>query len=53
MVLGRRFLLLVHTGRKTGKERRNVLEVMGSDPVAEKFFVMTGWGENSDWWRNV
>ena len=41
-LLGRGFLLLVHTGRKTAKERRNVLEVMGSDPVAGESFVMTG-----------
>ncbi|MDJ0770085.1 MAG: nitroreductase family deazaflavin-dependent oxidoreductase [Ilumatobacter sp.] len=50
-LLGGRFLLLEHTGRKSGLQRRTVLEVLesGDDgPV-----IASGFGEGSQWCRNV
>jgi deazaflavin-dependent oxidoreductase (nitroreductase family) len=51
-LLGKRFLLLEHTGRRSGLTRRTVLEVVeigaGITPV-----VVSGWGTRSDWYRNV
>ncbi|MCB0961904.1 MAG: nitroreductase family deazaflavin-dependent oxidoreductase [Acidimicrobiales bacterium] len=51
-LLGKRFLLLEHTGRVSGLPRSNVLEVVeiGDDgaPV-----IVSGFGETSDWYRNV
>ena len=50
-LLGRRFLLLEHTGRRSGLLRRTVLEVVDlQDGVP---VVASGWGEGSDWYRNV
>ncbi len=52
-LLGERFLLLNHIGRKSGKVRQAVLEVMlkETDPLA--YVVGSGFGERSDWFRNV
>lgn len=52
-LLGKRFLLLTHTGRKSGKSRRTVIEVIGHDPRDDTFFVCSGWGRTSDWYRNI
>ncbi len=52
-VLGSRFLLLTHTGRKTGLPRYAVVEVRRHDPATETDYVASGFGERSDWFRNI
>jgi deazaflavin-dependent oxidoreductase (nitroreductase family) len=52
-LLGQRFLLLTHTGRKTGKVRQTVLEVVHREPETSTYFITSGWGETSQWYRNV
>jgi deazaflavin-dependent oxidoreductase (nitroreductase family) len=52
-LLGKRFLMLTHTGRKSGAERFTVLEVVDQDPAAGTYFVASGWGEKSQWLQNV
>jgi len=52
-LLGGRFLLLTHTGRKSGLPRRAVLEVVRHDPTTGIYYVSSGFGEKSDWFRNV
>lgn len=52
-LLGERFLLLHHTGRKTGLPRQTVLEVVRHDEESDTYFVASGWGEKSDWFRNI
>ena len=52
-LMGSRFLLLEHTGRKSGKLRQNVLEVVRRDDAARTFYIVSAWGEKSDWLRNV
>ncbi|MGX6509931.1 nitroreductase family deazaflavin-dependent oxidoreductase [Rhodococcus sp. SJ-2] len=52
-VLGRRFLLLEHKGRKTGKHRYVVLEVVNHDNTRDGFVVAVGFGAESDWYRNL
>lgn len=51
-LLGRRMLLLEHTGRRTGLTRRTVLEVVSRDDTGAPI-VSSGFGEGSDWFRNV
>ena len=53
VLLGRRFLLLVHTGRRTGIKRETVLEVIRYDPVAREAVVAAGWGRRTGWLHNV
>jgi deazaflavin-dependent oxidoreductase (nitroreductase family) len=52
-VLGHRFLLLVHTGRKTGIRRETVLEVVHYDPATRECVVAAGWGRRTGWLHNV
>ena len=51
-LLGRRFLRLEHTGRKSGLRRQAVLEVVEIDDSASPI-VASGYGERSNWYRNV
>ncbi len=52
-VLGHRFLLLVHRGRKSGLVHETVLEVVRYDPVRDESTVVSGWGRRSQWFRNI
>jgi len=52
-LLGNRFLMLRHVGRKSGEERRTVLEVVEHDSTTRIYYVASGWGEKSQWLRNV
>ena len=51
-VFGGRFLLLEHTGRRTGRPRYVVLEVVDRRPPGE-LFVVSGLGRRSAWFRNI
>lgn len=51
-LLGRRFLLLIHHGRRTGRRYETVLEVVHLGPDGEAV-VVSGWGGASDWCRNL
>lgn len=46
-----RFLLLLHTGRKSGLSRKAVLEVVDKD--AENYYIVSGFGEKSQWYKNL
>jgi deazaflavin-dependent oxidoreductase (nitroreductase family) len=52
-LLGNRFLLLTHTGRNSGLPRWNVTEVVRYDRKNGSYTVASGWGEKSDWYRNI
>jgi len=52
-LLGERFLLLTHTGRKSGLPRHAVLEVIRHDARTKTWYVSSGFGEKSQWFRNV
>jgi deazaflavin-dependent oxidoreductase (nitroreductase family) len=50
-LLGKRMILIEHTGRKSGRARRSVLEVTAvrdGRPI-----IVSGFGTKSDWYRNV
>lgn len=48
-----RILCLVHRGRKSGKIRRNCIEVVHFDPEKNESFVIAAYGRRSDWFRNI
>lgn len=52
-VFAHRLLYLAHRGRKTGKRREAVLEVVRFDAHEPEVVVVSGWGERSDWFRNI
>jgi len=51
--LGGRFLLLSHTGRKSGKIRQNVLEIIHHSPENHAYYVVSGFGTRSYWYQNI
>lgn len=51
-LLGGRLILLTHTGRKSGRRRQVVLEVVGR-PGDGTLLVASGFGARAQWFRNV
>jgi len=52
-LLDHRFMLLTHRGRKSGRVRHTVLEVIRYDPSSRESLVLSGWGTESEWFRNI
>ena len=52
-LLGERFLMLTHTGRQSGLARQTVLEVVRHDTLTDSYVIASGWGERSNWFRNI
>lgn len=52
-LLGKRFLLLNHVGRKSGKIHQTVIEVVKHEQASDSFFVVSGWGDKADWFQNI
>lgn len=50
-LLGRRVMLLTHTGRVSGLPRRAVIEVVRHDEHG--YVAASGFGPRADWYRNV
>ena len=46
-------LLLIHKGRISGKDRTAMLEVIKYDRDANTHYVASGFGEKSDWFKNI
>ncbi|MFJ5277705.1 nitroreductase family deazaflavin-dependent oxidoreductase [Streptomyces parvulus] len=52
-LFGRRLLLLHHTGRVSGLDRRVVLEVVAYEPDSGTWTIASGFGPGADWYRNL
>ena len=52
-LLGHTFLLLVHTGRRTGKPRATVAMTVRYNPQSHEAVVCSVWGPHTDWIRNI
>ena len=52
-LLGKRFVLLNHVGRKSGKLRQVVLEVVDRNPATNTLYLASGWGKKSQWYQNI
>ena len=52
-LLGHRFLMITHQGRRTGQVRHTVLEVVRHDRTTGEFIIVAGYGKTSDWYRNI
>ncbi len=52
-LLGHRFLLLEHVGRRSGEPRQTVLEVLAYRPAIREAVVLSGFGANANWLRNI
>ncbi|MEU2551426.1 nitroreductase family deazaflavin-dependent oxidoreductase [Streptomyces sp. NPDC013313] len=52
-IFGKRLLLLHHTGRVSGLDRRAVLEVVEYAPADGSLIVASGFGTGAAWYRNL
>jgi deazaflavin-dependent oxidoreductase (nitroreductase family) len=52
-LLGERFLLLTHIGRRSGLPRQTVLEVVAHDRASDTYVVVSALGERAQWFRNI
>lgn len=50
-LMGRRIMLLTHTGRVSGRRRQAVIEVVQHDE--DSYVAASGFGPRADWYRNV
>lgn len=52
-MLGKRFMALSHTGRRSGLERTTVLEIAVYNPDTAEMVVASAFGPNADWYLNI
>jgi deazaflavin-dependent oxidoreductase (nitroreductase family) len=52
-LFGDRFLLLTHTGRKSGILRQVVLEVVKHDEESGVYYIAAAWRNKADWYLNI
>ena len=52
-LLGDRLLLLTHVGRKSGRQRQAVIEVVRHDRASDTYIIASGFGAQVDWLRNI
>jgi deazaflavin-dependent oxidoreductase (nitroreductase family) len=46
-------LMLTTSGRKSGQPRRAVVDVLQHDRATDTYYVVSAYGERSDWYRNL
>ncbi len=52
-VFGERFIQLKHWGRKSGNLNETVIEVIDQDKENGKLYAASGFGEQSQWFKNI
>jgi deazaflavin-dependent oxidoreductase (nitroreductase family) len=52
-LLGHRFLLLIHVGRRTRRRHRTVLEIVDYRRADHEAVVISAFGREADWLRNI
>ena len=52
-MLGGRFMLIEHIGRKSKAPRFTVVETVSHDRESDTYYACSGWGERSDWFQNL
>ena len=52
-LLGDRFLLITHVGRRTGELHHTPVEVVVHDADTREYIVCSGTGPRADWYRNL
>ncbi len=52
-LLGGRFLLLNHIGRKSGQPRQAIVEVVRHDPANDTYIIASGFGDKAQWFQNL
>ncbi|MBI5840276.1 MAG: nitroreductase family deazaflavin-dependent oxidoreductase [Chloroflexi bacterium] len=52
-LIGAQWMLLTTTGRKSGKPRETMVDVMDYDKAADTYYIEVAYGKRADWFRNI
>ncbi len=52
-LMGGRFVLINHIGRKSGQMRQVVVEVVRHDRASDSYIVCSGFGRKAQWYQNL
>lgn len=52
-LIGAEWMLIATTGRKTGKRREAMVDVMDYDKATDTYYIEAAYGARADWYRNI
>jgi deazaflavin-dependent oxidoreductase (nitroreductase family) len=52
-LFGHHLARITHVGRRTRRSRKTVVEVVRYDPRTREIVVAAGWGDQTEWYRNI
>ena len=52
-IMGAEWMLLTTTGRKSGKPRQTMVDVMDYDKSTDTYYIEAAYGTRADWYRNI
>ena len=52
-LIGAEWMRITTTGRKTGKRREAMVDVMDYDKVNDTYYIEAAYGSRADWYKNI
>ncbi len=52
-LIGAQWMLIATTGRKTGKRRETLVDVMDYNPTTDTYYIEAAYGSHADWFKNI
>ena len=52
-LIGAQWMLVTTTGRKSGKSRETMLDVMDYESTSDTYYIEAAYGSRADWVRNI
>lgn len=52
-LLGAKWMLITHIGRKSGKRYDSMVDVMDYDKANDTFYIEAAYGARADWYKNI
>jgi deazaflavin-dependent oxidoreductase (nitroreductase family) len=52
-LIGAEWMLIATTGRKTGKRREAMVDIMDYDKAGDTYYIEAAYGARADWYKNI
>ena len=52
-LIGAEWMLITTTGRKSGKRRETMVDVMDYDKTTDTYYIEAAYGIHADWYKNI
>ncbi|MCX6059437.1 MAG: nitroreductase family deazaflavin-dependent oxidoreductase [Chloroflexi bacterium] len=52
-LVGAQWMLITTQGRKTGKPRDTMVDVMDYDKISDTYYIEAAYGARADWYKNI